>query len=225
MAKPKNPRMPKKNSRLTYIDQLMRFSWGAYRRAKEYELKRDSIISLRNDIDKWLAEPGVVYDLAKGASEQVHRECWASISPPDAAFPFDASGKAGDIYFFMGGYLSELFTAEQLELDDVRACIHWRDPYYVFRLEKVYATENSTTMHFFSYSAFGQHAGAASGSKHPEQGQYLVLADPTGHREGHAMIACLSKSSTHARKRAIELAEKFDIRFLVTRVDEVINVH
>jgi hypothetical protein len=225
MAKIKDPRLPKKNSRLNYVDQLMRFSWSTYRQTMEYAVKRESITNLRARIDEWMAEPELVYDLAEGAADQVKRECWAKSSPADATFPFDASGDADDSYFFFAtGTFSELFTADQMKLDDVKACIMSRTPYFVLQLEKIHVTENSTTMHFSSGTAFERHAQSAS-AKNIKQNRYVVLSDSAGLRKGYAMVACSSASLPQAQKRALELAEKFDIRFLVAQVDCVINVH
>lgn len=203
----------------------MRHSWSAYRQTKEHKKKREYINSLRGHIDEWLGEQELVYDLAKGLSTDVSRECWSRISTTDADFPFDAAGDAEEHrFFFFAGIVSELFTAEQMKLDDVRSCIQGRTPYIVLQLEKIYATAAPTSMHFFSDSVFERHVQSAS-ANNIERNRYVVLADPAGHQKGHAMIACSSADQPNARKRALELTEKFDIRFMVARVDGVIDVH
>lgn len=225
MAALKDPRQPKKNSRLTYIDRLMRDSWSSYRQAREHSKQREAITSLRERIDNWLAEPEWVYDLAKGQSKKVTRERWSKNSSLDASFPFDEADDIGDYrFFFSTGILSELFTPEQMKVDQVRACILGRAAYMVLRLEKIRATENPTSMHFFSDRVFERYVQSPS-AKNIVRNRYVVLADPAGHREGHSLVAGSYNDQIQAWDRALELSKKFDIRFLVARVDGIIDVH
>ena len=225
MAALKDIRQPKKNSRLTYIDRLMRDSWSSYRQAREHSKQQEAITSLRDRIGQWLAEPELVYDLAEGQSRKVTRECWSRISPFDASFPFDQADDPGDHrFFFSTGILSELFAAEQMKVDEVRACMLGRTAYTVLQLEKIRATGNPTSMHFFSDRVFERYAQSPS-AKNIKRNRYIVLADPAGHREGHSLVASSYNNRLQAWNRALELSKKFDIRFLVARVDGILDVH
>ncbi len=219
MAKPKDPRLPKKNSRLNYLDQLMRYSWSTYRKTKDYDQKRESLTTLCTRIDEWLAEPGLIRDLASGPAPAVERKPWSTISPPDTEFPFDQPGESSDeLFFFSHRGSSELFTSAQLELDAVKNCPSGNCGYVVTTFAKIYATGNLTESHFRADSAFERHGKSSSADHSPEPGRYFVLADPAGHAENHTMTASSSKGLAPAIKKADELAAKFKIRFLVARV-------
>ncbi|MBU8872111.1 MAG: hypothetical protein KOO60_14680 [Gemmatimonadales bacterium] len=226
MAPPKDPRIPKKNPRLNYIDQLMRFSWSAFRGTKDHEVKKESLINLRARIDEWLAEPGTTRDLENNPSVATSRKCWSKISPPDAEFPFDRSGGPDNSIFFYGsGSCSELFQDSQMDLDEVKNCVFGHGPYLVTQFEKVFATDNDTAGHFSSETAFDKHAKSTSADKPNDPDRYFVMADPAGHVDGITRMAASNKNLAPAKKMANELALKFNIRFVIGRVIRCINVH
>ena len=226
LARAKDPERPKNNPRLRYIDQLMRYSWSAWRETKEYKKKREYLTGLKPLIDQWLAEPELIHDLENGKSPAAAQKRWSETPFENVEFPFDRGGETTDRYFYFSyRSSSELFTGAQRELDEVKYCPFRHCVYVVTIFEKIYATGNETAMHFFSETAFGRHAKRSSADKKHDPGRCFILADPAGSREGHTYIACSNQSPSQARKRADELAEKFNIRFLVARVVGCVDTH
>ena len=204
----------------------MQHSWSAFRESRDFDNKREYLINLRKLIDQWLAEPGQIRDLSEGPARESKRDNWARVSDPNAAFPFDEPGECeGQFFYFAYRCSSELFTREQLDTDEVKACPIGRCGYLVTLFEKSFATDNKTANHFWSDSVFDRHVKRKSADNKHAKDRYFVLADMAGHREGHTMIACSSNRRDQAVTSATTLAKKYGIRFLVARVVSCADYH
>jgi hypothetical protein len=226
MEAKKDPRRPRSNRRAGYLERAMRDCWSSFRTSSDHSVRRDSLVSLRRLIERWLAEPEVVHDLERGASAAgaSRRERWSPASPVEAEFPFDRSGETHGIFFYYAdGTCSELMSDEQVERDI--DCVYGHTAYLVTLAEKRYATADETGSHFSSDEAFRVHVRHSAPGPTCRPGSFLVLMDPAGCFDGRARAAHASRSFQGARARADDLATRFQIRFVVARVVRGIDTH
>ena len=135
-----------------------------------------------------------------------------------ASKPFDAATVGTDRFFFytQTGKASFLYGPEARD-----PYLHPRPlhsyGYFVYTLEKRYATENETTTHVIPERLLGKVLGrSVQSGGHPGARRFFVLADPRGVRGGKSCrLAAAFAREPAARKAADKLAGVLNIRFLV----------
>ena len=70
MSSGKDPRKPKKNPELKFMEQAMRDTWLRFRTADNYSEKRGNAMILQAHLEEWLNQPECICDLEEGVSSE-----------------------------------------------------------------------------------------------------------------------------------------------------------
>ncbi|MFW5734264.1 MAG: hypothetical protein ACOCWR_04300 [Oceanidesulfovibrio sp.] len=219
-----DPRVPRKNRELPFIEKLMAQNWREFRKAEDFTMKRGYAAILNAHLEAWLDEPEFIIDLKEGPASA--KKSQREDAPEHAVSPFDGAVVGPDRFFYAGGsgILTELMDRDRARQDPHRP---YRMSGYVITLyEKLYATGNETDYHFTSDVAFHRFVKPATPTRRAQVGDIHVLMDPKGfHGRTACKIAYRTQQHTRAQTKADALAERFGIRFLVARVADIIDTH
>ena len=132
--------------------------------------------------------------------------------------PFDSASVRADRFFFytQTGKVSLLYGPEARDPYLHPQPLH-RYGYFVYTLEKKYATPNETSAHVISEQVLSKVLGRSGQSAAQRGGRrFFVLIDPKGFRRGEAChLVKVFSGEPAARKAADRLAGVLNIRFLV----------
>jgi len=224
-----DPRKPRRNPE---IGELLRQVKRLHRQlqAETDHAARKGIARMLVEVLEMLAaEPEFLTDLRSGAQGDAgaffFRDSYTvDPSPLSDQSPF-ADTKTGQCFIYAAGKVSPLFDIKDLpHFQDAYTPV--RAVYWVWILEKVYATANETTMHVADESVFKNASGGKEQSFPPNGPTWLVLADPRGFRNGKCVeLVAHYRREAAARKRADKLAAELNIRFVVARELSRIDTH
>ena len=224
MSSGKDPRKPKKNPELKFIEQAMRDNWRRFGTADNYSEKRGNTMVLQAHLEEWLDQPERICELEEGVSSATGAPHRPKDIPEDAELVFERGGPAEDAFFFYtGGFISQLFAKAELDADPEKVRKYG---YYVVTVyQKLYAAMNMTEMHFTSEEALRRHinSSALPGSR---KDNFDVLADPLGCPDPKKChIVSRYRNLKRAEAKADKLAEEFGIRFVVAKVLGLVDNH
>lgn len=217
----RDPREPRVNRELKQIEKLMAAKWKEFRGAETHSERRGNLMIMQAHMEEWLDQPEFIYDLEEGPVAVKYNEP----NPVEhMEFPFDSPGEtSGFEYFGHRGRPSRLYRSEERKADSYLSR-HYGG-FVVWSFEKLYATENSTKMHFSSQQALLRHTSGKSDDPWPEINKYHVFSDPAGCADGNTCVLCAVTHEKTAIKKAKEWAEKFGVRFLVARAVSYVDNH
>lgn len=225
MSSKKDPRKPRKNPELKFIEQVMLDNWRRFRAANNYSEKRGNAMILQAHLEEWLAQPESLCELEYGVSSETGAPYRLKDIPVDTELVFDRGGPAENIFFFYtGGSISQLFTKAELDADPDKVRKYG---YYVVTVyEKMYATKNVTEMHFTSEEAIRQYINLSNLTRWSQKDDFDVLADPLGCPDPKkCQIVSRYRNLKKAVAKAEKLAEEFSIRFIVAKVQGLVDNH
>jgi len=214
--------------------RLIRKAYAAFNRETDLVRKRGYAAILRGHIDLYLEEsqprPGRL-------TEGRHDDSQLRMKPEQFAnddiqlldtYPFDEGGESEGLGFYCAqtGHFSPLFRGPPY--DRIMGALLYYG-YFVYGMEKRYATEIATTHHLTDSRVLPE-LGRDMGPGKVKKGEdrHLVLCDPAGHGapEGlNSLIALETGDLTRARHTADTLAALLDIRFVVATQRMCYNTH
>ena len=213
-----DPKTPRPNPELRFLERILLDAWREFRSADNYGEKRGRAMILQAHLDEWLGQPEHIQDLEQGRHPAADGAVDRKDIPANAEMPWDRGGPAGGVFFFRTGHwTSQLFTQAELDADpDKSRNYGW---YVVTLYEKIYASPANTVNHLSSEAALHRHIPSSAKSGGLELDLYDVFMDPAGGPDpGRMFFAARYRS----RKRALEAADRFSaaygIRFLAARI-------
>ncbi len=221
-----DPRNPRRNPEVDDIMKAMKSRWEELIRSPNHTQLIGNAAIMGAHIEQLLDEPEFVYDLAKGTARP-QRDL---LMPPGDAGeavledPFEKPGISKDRFFYFNynSRITPLLEKDQLSLyDPFRMSVYW-----VQVLEKRYAAEKETSMHFTSETALERWTPKKT---HPELAPgeiHFVLGDPLGFYDGLSVKNVYKTADLEkAIKEADRLSNSYDIRFLVATFRDIFHTH
>jgi len=217
MSAKNDPREPRENRELKFIERVMQESWRSFRAAESHNEKRGAAMILQAHIDEYLDQPEHVHDLAEGVSFESGCPYRLDDGPEGAEMPFDKGGQATDAFFYeTGRKITRLYTRAELDAEpEMSRKFGW---YVVTLYEKIYATEDETTAHFTRYEAVNRYLQPSSREPRPRKGDYVLWADPLGgYDPKQSEIVAQYRHVNMAIERARKVATDYGIRIIVAK--------